>query len=50
MERRIQEPEVCGGSLESVITKLRGLSPESQATVASVINRLTLAEIVSSRV
>jgi hypothetical protein len=37
MVNRTQVPESGGGSLESAITKLKGLSQESQAAVAAVI-------------
>ena len=44
MANGIQAPKSGGDSLEPAITKLRGLSRESQAAVASVIDRLALAE------
>ena len=36
-----------GGNLESAMTKLRGLSQESQVAIATIIDRLAVVEGVS---
>lgn len=43
----IQAPKGDSGNIESAIGKLRGLSQESQVAIASIIDRLALAEGVS---
>ena len=49
MAKGTQAASLDSGSLESAVEKLRGLSQESQATVASIINRLALGEVAYSR-
>ena len=50
MWKGTQVPSVEGGYLESVMARLSGLSQESQAAVAAVIDRLALIEGVSPQV
>ncbi len=47
MTMETQATNIVRDSLKPAIEKLRGLSPESQAAIASIIDRLALAEGVS---